>query len=253
MRNLYRALNTKKKSNQGKKHKISEPLVSVIVAVKNGERYLEEAVKSIFAQTYKNYEVIVVDGHSTDNTKKIAQSFEGVRYVLQRGPGISGGYNTGIDETKGEFIAFLSSDDLWTPDKLRTQINHMLQYPDIQFTVAKFKYFLEKGCKIPPGFKESLLGKTHIGRIMETLVVRKSLFNSFQRFNVDFKVAEDVDWYSRANDSQIPMAVIDAVLLHKRIHDTNLSINAQTNTKNLLKIVKQSIDRKRSQKINANQ
>jgi glycosyltransferase involved in cell wall biosynthesis len=72
---------------------VNKPLVSVIIAVKNGERFLASAINSVLEQDYQPFEIIVVGGQSVDNTAKIAQSFESVRYVLQAGQGIADAYN----------------------------------------------------------------------------------------------------------------------------------------------------------------
>lgn len=223
------------------------PLVSVIIVVKNGDRFLASAIQSILNQTYKNYEIIVIDGHSTDRTAIIAQSYPQISYFLQNSTGISNAYNQGISLSKGELIAFLSHDDLWTSDKLETQIKYMIAHPEIEYVVAKVEFFLESGHLPPPGFRRELLQGSFVGKIMETLVVKKSLFSKIGLFSVDFNVGEDVDWFARANDAKIPMKTIDRVLLHKRVHDTNLSLNSKDNNKNLLTILRKSIERKRKQ------
>jgi glycosyltransferase involved in cell wall biosynthesis len=221
---------------------MSKPLVSVIVAVRNGERYLADALQSIFAQDYHPFEVIVVDGQSTDNTAAIAKSFQSVRYLSQMGQGIADAYNTGIDAAQGDFIAFLSHDDLWTPNKLSVQMDFMLCHPEIQYTIAKAKFFLEKGHSIPPTFKSELLKGEHVARIMETLVVRKTLFDQIGKFDPELTVAEDVDWYARTNDHNVQMSIIPTVLLYKRVHNTNISLN--TSNQYLLKALRRSIKRK---------
>src|SRR5262249_48006666 len=108
---------------------MSRPPVSVIVPVRNGERFLAAAITSILTQDYRPLEIIVVDGHSADNTAKIVQSFAQVRYVQQVNRGIADAYNTGIAAAQGQVIAFLSHDDLWTPNKLSLQVNHLLEHP----------------------------------------------------------------------------------------------------------------------------
>ncbi len=81
---------------------------------------------------------------------------------------------------------------------------------------------------------------------METLVARKSVFEKVGKFDTGLNIAGDVDWYSRANDLQIPMAIIPRVLLHKRIHGTNISLNVDANNQNLLKALRQSVHRKKA-------
>lgn len=222
-------------------------LVSVVMAVRNGERFLAKAIESVLAQTHEAYEIIVVDNQSTDNTKKIAKFYQQVRYLCQTGQGIADAYNIGIDAAKGEFIAFLSHDDLWTPEKLSVQANYLLNHPEIQYTTARIKFFLEPGYVIPSGFRPELLEGDHVGCIMETLVARKQLFDLIGKFDLQLTTAEDVDWFARATDSHIPMAVMPQVLLYKRVHNTNLSINSTNNNQNLLKILRRSVERKRNQ------
>lgn len=120
---------------------MEKPLVSVIMAVKNGERFLAEAIESVLSQTYEPYEIIVVDGQSTDRTEKIAKSYKPVRYIRQTGKGVADAYNVGIDAARGEFVAFLSHDDLWAPNKLSVQVDYLIGQPEIQYTVAKAKFF----------------------------------------------------------------------------------------------------------------
>ncbi len=222
------------------------PLVSVIIAVRNGERFLAQAIESVLAQTYRPIEIIVIDGHSTDRTPEIAKSYDQARHVLQQNSGIADGYNLGVDEARGPLIAFISHDDLWEPGKLTCQVKHMMQHPDLDYTVTKVSFFLEPGHAIPPGFKKELLDAPQVGRIMETLLVRKTLFDRIGRFNPDLPVAEDVDWYARAKDNDIPMAIIPEVLVRKRIHDTNASSNAALNNRQLLTVLRNSIRRQKT-------
>lgn len=224
----------------------NEPLVSVIIAVKNGERFLASAINSVLEQDYRPFEIIVVDGQSVDNTAKIAKSFKAVHYMYQVNKGVADAYNIGIEAARGESIAFLSHDDVWTPDKLSIQVNYMVNHLEIQYTIARVKFFLEPGCPIPPGFRQELLENDHVGRIMETLVARKPLFDVIGKFDPDLTISEDVDWFARASDANVPMAVIPKVLLLKRVHDANLSLNAWLGHQDLLKALKKSIERKRN-------
>jgi glycosyltransferase involved in cell wall biosynthesis len=225
---------------------LSNPLVSVIVAVRNGERFIASAIRSILNQDYRPVEIIVVDGHSQDGTAVIARSFEHVHYVAQRNRGIADAYNLGITAARGEIIAFLSHDDLWMPGKLALQVNHLQKHPDIQYSITMIEYFVEPGSEIPPGFKKELFAGPHVGHIMETLVARKTLFDLIGGFDSGMALAEDADWYARANDHGVPMAIIPEVLLRKRVHGDNASSDAQTSNRELLKALKRSIERKKS-------
>jgi glycosyltransferase involved in cell wall biosynthesis len=229
------------------------PLVSVVIAVRNGERFLATAIESVLAQTYHPLEFIVVDGQSSDGTALIAQSFAQVSYILESGsPTVGHGRNLGIDRARGEFISFNSHDDLWLPDKLATQVDYLLQHREVQYTITRLKFFLEPGCFPPSGFRPDWLTGDHPGRIPETMLARRSVFDRIGRFDPNLIVAEDVDWFSRASDQNISMAVIPQVLLHKRLHDSNLSLNPQAGQRDLLMALRQSVARKKGRHAESN-
>src|SRR5262249_10553744 len=159
----------------------------------------------------------------------------------QKSKGVASAWNEGIAAATGEFIAFLSHDDLWTPNKLRSQVTYLIDHPEIHYVIARVKFFVEPGSRIPAGFRKELLQHDHIGRIMETLVARKNLFDRIGIFTPELSTAEDVDWFARAQDRGIAMAIIPQILLHKRIHDANISLHNLENSHNLLQVLRASI------------
>ena len=223
---------------------MNAPLVSVIVTVENGERFLRAALDSVFAQDYQPLDIIVVD-YSQDRSAEIAQAFEQVRFFRRECGSPSSSRNFGLEMARGKFVAFLAYDDLWTPDKVKLQVNYLLAHPEVQYSITRFKYFLEPGCAVPYGFRQELFEKDHLGRIPETLLTRKTLFEEIGNFDSQLITAEDVDWFARAQDRGIPMAIIPQVLLYKRVHDTNTSMNNVTfNNQNMLRALRRSIQRK---------
>lgn len=99
------------------------PRVSVIIPVYQGDRFLAEAIESVLNQTYTNYEIIVINDGSTDNSNDVLQPYlDKIRYVYQENQGVAAARNLGIQIAKGEFIAFLDQDDFWWPDKLALQV-----------------------------------------------------------------------------------------------------------------------------------
>lgn len=223
---------------------VGHPLVSVIVAVKNGGRFLASALRSVMNQDYRPFEIIVVDGHSVDDTAQIAKSFAGVRLVPQEKSGVADAYNLGIQAANGEFVAFLSHDDIWTTDKLSVQVSYLVSHLEIQYTIAHLKFFMEPDMPAPSGFRSEWLVGQHVGRIMETLVARRTLFETLGGFDPSLTTSEDVDWFARAKDSNVPMAIMSDVLLHKRIHDANISL-VPANSSNLMVALKRSVERQR--------
>ncbi|MCM8782638.1 MAG: glycosyltransferase family 2 protein, partial [Candidatus Omnitrophica bacterium] len=98
--------------------------VNIIIPTYNRSLFLCKAIESILAQTFNDFEIIVVDDGSTDNTRSVLEKYGyPIRYLYQQKQGRSEARNTGIKIAKGEYIAFLDDDDIWMPDKLEKQIN----------------------------------------------------------------------------------------------------------------------------------
>ena len=224
--------------------------VSVVIAVKNGERFLAQAIESILSQDdFAPQEIVVVDGNSTDATPEIATSFPLVRFMTQSGNTIADAYNCGVNQAKCEVIAFLSHDDLWTPNKFARQVVAMIEQPNIEYSYAHATFFLEKGHAIPRGFRPELLRGEHLAPIMETLVVRRGAFEKIGAFDEKLTITEDIDWYARAKDFGLTCLVVEEVLLRKRVHDTNASLNAPENNANMLEVLRRSIARQRAKNL----
>jgi len=226
---------------------MNELLVSVIVPVFNGGRYIRAALQSAFGQEYRPIEVIVVDDGSTDNTAEVVRSFKDLTSLHQSNQGVPAARNVGISIAQGEFIAFLDADDLWTRDKLTTQITWLLEHPDIAYVTAKFRNFLEKDVKRPWWVKEEHLLEDQKGGV-PNLVVRKSVFEEIGVFDANCRSGSDLEWVLRAKDAGMIGATLPHTLLHRRIHDSNLSYQWQGGSALMLKSLKASIDRQRVRK-----
>jgi glycosyltransferase involved in cell wall biosynthesis len=102
------------------------PFVSIVIPVYNGSNYVREAIDSALAQTYKNIEIIVVNDGSTDNTEEIVKSYGNkLRYFKKKNGGVSTALNLGIEKSKGEYISWLSHDDVYYPNKIEKQVNEL--------------------------------------------------------------------------------------------------------------------------------
>ena len=225
------------------------PLVSVIIPVKNGGKFLSTAIESVLYQDYEPVEIIVVDGQSADNTPEVVKHYASVRYIVQKNdPGIAAARNIGIEHSRGEFIAFISSDDYWEKEKLRLQARCLVENANVQYNITKVHFFLQPGSEIPPGFKTNLLNGDVPGPMPETLLARKSLFQFLGGFDPALSLLEDADWFARANDFRVPMCVIEKTLVHKRVHQSNISTDPENGPairNEFLEVMRRTIDRKR--------
>ena len=116
------------------------PRVSVIIPVYNGEKYLQQTLESVFAQTYTDYEIIVIDDGSTDSTPKILESYkDSIRYVTQENQGVSEARNHALCLARGELVAFLDADDLFLPHKLEKQVAIFDTFPHVGIVNSGFR------------------------------------------------------------------------------------------------------------------
>jgi glycosyltransferase involved in cell wall biosynthesis len=220
--------------------------VSVIMIARNGAAFITDALNSIFLSRLRPLEVLVIDGGSTDGTAALAAAVPGVTVLAQVSCGISAAYNEGIAWARGDLLAFLSSDDLWLPGKLDRQAALMQADPGLLYSVTMVEHFLEPGCAPPPGFRRTLLDRPVPGMLMETLMARPAAFARIGGFDPAHAVAGDTDWFARARDAGLKMALLPEVLLRKRVHGGNASLTDPQVNGQLLTALRGSLARKRA-------
>ncbi len=226
---------------------MKRPLVSVIVPVYNGAQFIGKAIESVLVQNYDPLEIIIVDDGSTDETANIVKSYNNMRYIYQPNQGVATARNTGINSSRGKLIAFLDADDCWAPNKLNIQVDCLLKHPHIGCTLGRQKNFLEPGTEKPFWLMEKHLLKDHDG-FLPTALIRRDIFDKVGLFNPDYKISEDVEWFSRVKDASVPVMVVPEIVLYRRIHDTNLSYQLKAGDPTLLRALRASVHRKRTKK-----
>ena len=136
---------------------IDNDLISIIIPVYNSSKHIEETIKSINTQTYKNYEAIFIDDFSTDNSVKIIEKYmkhnANIKLIkMKKHVGVSRGRNIGIRKAKGRYLTFLDSDDIWLDNKLEEQIN-FIKENGFEFIYCSFKYMNDSGTRISKKIK----------------------------------------------------------------------------------------------------
>ncbi len=195
-------------------------LVSVVIPVFNGARFIDETLRSVFAQDYRPIEVIVVDDGSTDDTPSVLARWPEVVVIRQPNGGTASARNAGIARATGAFIALQDADDLWAPDKLSLQVQHLHEHPGDGYVVAHVQSFLEPGVERPAWVTDTQLAEPRVGGL-GNLVVRREVLAAVGGFEAWDPT--DFDWSKRATEAGIAMGVVPKVLLMRRVHDTNLS------------------------------
>lgn len=182
------------------------PKVSVIIPAYNREEFIVEAIDSILNQTYKDFEIIVVDDGSTDNTKQKLEPFKSkIRLIKQKNSERAVARNNGIKNSSGAYIALLDSDDVWIKDKLEKQVELLDSKSDVILTYGQCLRINEHGQKIKPakrqlaGFSgevfESLLMRNFISS--PTPVIRREYFEKTTGFQTKYIPYEDWEFWLR--------------------------------------------------------
>jgi len=221
------------------------PLVSVVIPVFNGERFLREAVESVLAQKYSSLEIIIVDDGSTDGSSAVARSFsETVRYLYQANQGPAAARNRGIEHAQGSLIAFADADDLWPSEKLEMQLPYLINDAAIEIVMGRIQQVR---------LSKTVNGQTQAEELAEpafsvnlgSAVIKKSVFERVGLFDESMRYSEDVDWFMRAREAGAAIVTIDAVTLLYRQHEENMTRGKSTSELSVLKALKRSLDRRR--------
>jgi glycosyltransferase involved in cell wall biosynthesis len=223
-------------------------LISCIVPVFNGERYLAETLDSILGQSYRPLEVILVDDGSTDGTAAVAERYgEHVTYMRQDNAGPAVARNVGLGAATGEFISFLDADDLWHATKLSRQMERFRAQPEIDLSLVHMRAFKSPELATQePSFHDPRIAEVHPGTVTVALLGRKTAVRTVGAFDVSLLFAEDQDWYVRAVDLGLVIDLIPDVLVDRRIHPYSLTRQKPGDThQDLLRMVKRNLDRRR--------
>jgi glycosyltransferase involved in cell wall biosynthesis len=199
-----------------------QPLVSVIIPTFNRGWILEKAVDSVLAQDFENYELIVVDDGSTDNTKEILDRYGSSIVLLeQSNQGVSAARNRGIAASNGNYIAFLDSDDLWLPQKLSRQLAFFDTHIEARINQTE-ETWIRNGLRVNPKRRHQKLS----GMIFEqslalclvspsAVMIEKSLFDIVGKFDESLPACEDYDLWLRIS-CRFPVYLLDTPLIVKR-------------------------------------
>ncbi|MCL2936552.1 MAG: glycosyltransferase [Trichodesmium sp. MAG_R02] len=208
------------------------PRVSVIIATYNNAYYIVEAIASIFNQTYRSYEIIVIDDGSTDNTRQVLEPYlDKIRYLYQENKGVSHARNLGLEMARGEFISFLDADDFFLPDKLAKQVAVFDAHPSLGIVHSGWRLVNEKGEKISDIEFWHWYGSLELD--LETWVVwkpvtismmfRKSWIKSVGGFDTRWHHGEDIDLVLRLSVNGCQAVWLPKITYCYRQHHYNVT------------------------------
>ena len=204
---------------------------TTILAVKNGEAYLQTALDSIRSQTFAAQQIILVDDDSNDRTIAIAQS-NGVQVLRSRGIGQAAALNTGINSCKTRFVAFLDHDDYWSFDKQEKQMSyfHKIEMPD--YVVSQVVN------------RDSFGNSKNMGtsRVLGACTFTLDFLRKIGPFNEELKHHASVEWWGRQDVQSASFVEIQEPLFYRLIHGENMTMKSKDEArKSLLEAVRTSL------------
>jgi glycosyltransferase involved in cell wall biosynthesis len=210
----------------------NEPLVSIIINCHNGEEYLEQTLRSVLNQTYKNWELIFFDNSSNDESKNIFKSFDDKRlryFYNKKKINLYHARNKAIQKTKGEFITFIDVDDWWEKNNLKSRKEFFLNR-SYSFSYSNCHYYFEKNKKkklfnkqkLPNGYIFESLCKNYLVNLSTIIIRRYYLSKLAYHFDSKYNVIGDYDLILRLSEKYLAHS-IDKPLVNIRYHDKNFS------------------------------
>lgn len=225
-------------------------LVSIIIPCYNAEKFIAETIQSVLNQTYTNWELIVIDDGSKDNSSKIVASFlldPRISYFYQENTGVSIARNNGISKVSGSYIAFLDADDVWTPTNLEEKINE-LQSDEIDYVFSNKEHINEDSSSLnifSNGTDINLLhhfllwDRTVIPGPASNLIVKRKCLDSGLRFDPTFSTAADQDFCFNLA-AKYKGKLIEKPLFKYRILANSMSRNIATMEKDHIAVYKKA-------------
>ena len=225
-------------------------LVSVIIPVYNGERFLAAALASVAAQDYRPLEVVVVDDGSTDSTAVIVAAFfqrTGLpgHYHYQDNQGPATARNAGLKLAAGAWVAFLDTDDLWVPWKTSLQLQVLAQHPQAG-VVWGDAIIIHDDAAAPPA-PPMTSPRPHPMFLLQSMMIRRTTLEQIGPFDSTLRLGEDVDWIFRALEQGVRIVIHPGLVLYYRRHATNLTNDEDLTRRKYYSMIKRSLDRRRRQ------
>jgi glycosyltransferase involved in cell wall biosynthesis len=213
---------------------MTSPVVSILMPVFNGAAYVGRAIESALAQTYPDFELIIVNDGSTDNSAEVIRPYLAdprIRYLAQPNGGVAAARNAAIRVAQGRYIGFLDQDDLWLPEKLRLQVQYLDEHPDVGLVHAVQSYIDSDGrhtrlsfddgfAKVSGWCFKDLFIRNRIAVL--TVLARKSVLDSIGPLNETIPGGDDYEMWLRIS-KHFPIGHLDQVLAHYRTHESNVS------------------------------
>ncbi len=204
-------------------------LVSVIIPCYNQAHFLGEAIESVLCQSYRHFEIIVVDDGSPDNTSEVASRYPGVRCILQANLGQGAARNTGFRESKGNYLVFLDADDRLLPNALETGVYFLDIHPECAFVYGHIQLIASNGSPLPNP-EQPIVTENHYLNLLRynylwtpaVVMYRRTALESIGDFNISTSPSEDWELNLRIT-RVLPIHCHGKTVAEYRLHSKNIT------------------------------
>jgi glycosyltransferase involved in cell wall biosynthesis len=214
--------------------------VSVIIAVRDGAKFISEALQSVYEQTWPPEDVIVIDDGSIDETSARVRRFSEARYVRQPPLGFAHAKNHGVRLASQPYLAFLDADDLWPPTKTEIQLNVLANDLNLDFVYGLVVQFVGS-----PTQAMSQSAFAPAARVLGSVTIKRDSLRKVGLFATDWIVGSAIEWWTRAGDLGLQGKCVPQLALLRRIHETNLGRITHEPMRDYLSILHSVVNRRR--------
>lgn len=202
---------------------VGSPTVSVVIPAFNAADFVTDTLASVLGQTRRADQIVVVDDGSEDDTARIAETFAGVTVLRRPHRGAPAARNVGIAASTGTLLAFCDADDWWEPPKLERQLALIEAEP---WRDAVFTHVAEFVDRRASGATTAMRGPVPqtAAPLVSSLILRRDVVDRVGPFDEDSPTGDWVDWYIRLIGSDANVATVGEVLVHRRLHGRNNSL-----------------------------
>lgn len=217
------------------------PLVTIVITTYNHANYLPKSIQSALNQTYLNYEILVIDDGSTDNTKEIINNYPNVIYFFQKNNGLSSARNTGISLAKGKYILFLDADDWLFPSAVEINLKYHLKDDKLAFVSGNhFKVYINDNSLV---FYDVVVDKEHYLQFLKanyigmhaSVLYNLNILKEFS-FDESLRTCEDYDMYLKISKMHLVYHHSEFIAAY-RLHSANMSTNYIQMLRDALKVL----------------
>jgi glycosyltransferase involved in cell wall biosynthesis len=220
----------------------AEPVVGVVIPARNAERWLAQALDSVVVQRHRPIDVVVVDDRSEDSTAAVADGYgPPVRLVRAQRGGTGATRNRGVEVVRGDLLAFLDADDLWTPTRLEDPVLLLTERPELDIVFGQVRSFATTVHGVPQG-----LDAPRPAHLPAAMVIRRASFDRVGPFQEGRVMGESLDWLLRARELGLRELTVDRHVLWRRVHADNTTVRHREARVEYARALKASLDRRRA-------